>query len=185
MGRNKHPLKLGKETEAVKISLHEAVSKKRGVTSFRPGVSVSQYVPSYCNALIKHVALGKSLTEFCYKIGVTVKTFENWIDKYPEFAVAVEMAIMGEQVWWENAAQMQAIGEIKGSATIMWNMLTSKFPDHFANKQEVNHNTNVVFHIDTGIKRPGDVDFVEIDDADFREIPAALPDAKKKSSDLL
>jgi len=134
--------------------------KLKDLTEYKRG-QVSHYRPALDDMLIKHLGNGNSVSAFCFAIGITKSTFNDWLAKHPEFKEAYEIAKLGEQATWEDMAKAQANGDSKGSGTTLQFMMKNKFNDEFKDKQEVEHTGNVVFQIDTGIKRPGDIGFSE------------------------
>lgn len=43
---------------------------------------------------------GEAVEEVACALGVTKKTFYNWLDTYPEFAEAYELGKQKSQAWW-------------------------------------------------------------------------------------
>ena len=60
------------------------------------------YRPEYCERVIAVMSQGKSLTAFAGLIGQSKKVVYEWIERYPEFADAVERARAARIVPWED-----------------------------------------------------------------------------------
>jgi len=59
------------------------------VTRIRAG---TKYSPAFCDDLVVFAEKGFSVIGFCGSIGISEKTFYNWLGEYPEFAEAHEVA---------------------------------------------------------------------------------------------
>lgn len=112
--------------------------------------------------LIEHRAEGKSFASFAAMIGVTVVTLDGWANKHPEFKEAKEIAKEAAMARWEEIALGQSDGTVKGNATALMFIMKNQFSDDYKDKQEVEYSGDVVFQIDTGIKR--DVSLLEEQD---------------------
>lgn len=149
----------------------------------------TMYNPQYPKALIQFMQQNpkKSLAAFCNSIGVGYSTLKKWAEKHDEVAQAIELAVQYSLEYYEDVAHDQATGDNHGKSSSLQFIMKNRFRDFYKDRQEVEHNTSVVFHIETGIKRPGDEGFIELDQKDFRnikEVPVEiLPN--KKDSDLL
>jgi hypothetical protein len=62
----------------------------------------TKYDPSYCQAVIDHMADGASLTSFAAEISIARSTINEWISEHPEFSEAVNIAKAKCAAWWEK-----------------------------------------------------------------------------------
>lgn len=124
-------------------------------------ISSGLYRHDYCNMLVNHMAEGKSFASFCVTIGVPSTTAHNWVKEYEEFEEAYSLAKEASMAHWEEIAYDQAVGNHKGNASSLIFTLKNRFSDHYKDKQEIETSGNVVFQIDTGIKR--DPDLIDIE----------------------
>ena len=51
-----------------------------------------EYKPEYCDELIKYMGQGKSFVSFAGHIGVGKRTIYDWVERYPEFSEAKQVA---------------------------------------------------------------------------------------------
>ncbi len=52
----------------------------------------TEYRPEYCDKIIEFCSRGHTIEAFAGSIGVTSRAVFKWVDKYPEFAHAKELA---------------------------------------------------------------------------------------------
>lgn len=67
------------------------------------------YKPEYCEAVIKCLGDGKSLTSFAAEINVARDTIYEWEKVYPEFSDACARARAKSGAWWENLMRRLAV----------------------------------------------------------------------------
>ena len=73
-----------------------------------------QYKKEYCEKLIEHMSQGFSLSTFGGTVGVTRQTIYDWIERYPEFKEAKDIAFAKSQEFFEKRLIAKASGaEIK------------------------------------------------------------------------
>lgn len=70
----------------------------------RPVGRPSKYNPAYCEAIVEHMATGKSATSFAASVRVSRATINVWADEYPEFLEALGVAKASCASWWEDQA---------------------------------------------------------------------------------
>lgn len=73
-----------------------------------PAGRPSEYNPVYCDLVIEAMTDGKSLTAFAAEIGVARSTINYWMDSYPEFSEAVNIAKAKCAAWWEERGRLAA-----------------------------------------------------------------------------
>lgn len=105
----------------------------------------------FCNQVIQHMRMGKSLKSFAGIIGVSPSTITKWAEDNEEFAEAIEIAKSISMNTWEDIAIDQATGASKGNATTLGFMMKNHFPNDYKDKVNVEQEGNISFVIDTGI----------------------------------
>lgn len=131
----------------------------RKVLGTRTCSDMVNYDPNYANMLVEHRAGGKSITSFAAHLCVSINILKRWAKESEDFKLAMEVADTMAMAAWEDIAMEQAQGVHKGNASTLMFMLKNQFGDEYKDKQEVEHSGNVVFKIDTGIKR--DIELIE------------------------
>ena len=136
--------------------------------------SVGKFRDEYSQGLLEAIECGYTIRQYAISIGVTLRTLENWGVKFDEFKLALALACEYELSQYEEYAKGAASGESKGNATMIKFLLTNKDSKRYSEKREIEHKGSITL-IDTGIKRPGDPDFLDyckkhnIDPNDFIE----------------
>jgi len=88
-----------------------------GVKIGRP----TKYYPELCDELPHMFKDGESLAEVCaYRLGVTQKTFLEWVHKYPEFAEAYDAARTISEAWWTKCGRAMTLGKLPGAIPASW-----------------------------------------------------------------
>lgn len=80
-----------------------------------PGGRPSKYRPSYCAALVEHMAQGYSFESFAGIVETTFQTLYNWEKIHPEFLEAKQKGWSKNRIFWEQAG-------IEGMATKGFNV---------------------------------------------------------------
>lgn len=111
------------------------------------------YKPSFCQKLINHVRKGKSVESFAGTIGVTPATLYKWAEQFEELEEAMEVAKSLSLGFYEDIAIEQSTGDNKGNATTLKFLMTNQHSSVYKDKQVIENDGNVVFQIDTGIRR--------------------------------
>ena len=71
------------------------------------------YKPEYCQKLIDHMSSGKSFVSFAGTINVGKRTIYEWVERYPEFAQAKQVAKSKCQEYYENLGLDMATGNLE------------------------------------------------------------------------
>ena len=82
---------------------------------------------------------------------------------------------------WEDIALRQANGEIKGSASALIFTMKNRFRDHYKDKQEVEHQGNIVWQINSGIPNADEIDLEDdniIENTDYKVIEETKEDSE-------
>lgn len=79
----------------------------------------SKFKKEYCDMLIEHMKLGKSFETFAGKIRVSRRTLYDWVESYPEFKEAKEIAFPGREFFVEDKILKVATGEQRGNAVLL------------------------------------------------------------------
>ena len=112
------------------------------------------YHRKFIQKLIGHLKSGKSVHSFAGSIGVARGTIDKWVETYPEFAEAMDIAKSINLGTLEEIALDQATGETKGNAAILQFLMKNQHADVYVDKQQIETEGNVVFQISTGIPAP-------------------------------
>ena len=100
----------------------------------RPVGRPSLYDPAYCEQVVELGKLGKSVEQIASHLGMSLRVFYDWKEKYPEFLQALDDAKQYEQYWWEEQAQAYLI-ENKDSDKIntsLWSRsMAARFPKKY------------------------------------------------------
>jgi len=83
-----------------------------------PAGRPTSYKPEYCDAVVKHMAEGASLTSFAAEIGVARSSINEWMANNPEFSESVKRGKAACAAWWEKVGRTQAV-EGGGNATLV------------------------------------------------------------------
>jgi len=98
------------------------------------------YEPDYCEAVVKHMADGASLTSFAAEIDVARSTINEWMEVHPEFSEAVRRAKAKCAAWWEKRGRSIAeTGGGPGAGTLVMFGLKNMGADDWSDKQEIDH----------------------------------------------
>jgi hypothetical protein len=100
------------------------------------------YDPAYCDRVRELGALGKSVEQISYNLGVSLRVMYDWKDKYVDFLHALDDAKMAEQNWWEEQAQAYMLEHKDGAklnASIWSRSMAARFPKKYREsvKQEI------------------------------------------------
>lgn len=113
-----------------------------------------KYKPEYCEQLIDHMGSGLSFDSFGAVIKVATSTIYKWVEDFPEFKEAKDIATAASLMWYEKRFVIKSSGQkIKGidakeidSKCLMFAMRT-RFHKTYSEKREIEHKGNV-FSID-------------------------------------
>ena len=106
-----------------------------------PGGRPTLYKPEYCEAVVKHMAQGLSLTSFAGEISVSVKSLYEWQQVHSEFSHAVKRGEPKRQLFLERKL-MKSQGK-DTIATIF--ALKNACPDEWQDRKytEISHKLSV------------------------------------------
>lgn len=169
------------DSEKFEISLSQDDADRFNLDRISIKWGVSKYLPSFPKLLLEFMIIEKgSLTAFCAIVGCSNSTMNGWMTKHTELKEAYEVGKAYRAWSYEKLLYDCAKGKIKGNFSAIKFALMNYSGDDFKDKQEVEHTGNVVFSIDTGITRPGDIQEGqaieseilgdEIEEAEFSEI---------------
>ena len=98
------------------------------------------YDPAYCDKVRELGALGKSIEQISYNLGVSLRVIYDWKEKYPDFLHALEDAKAAEQNWWEEQAQAYLLehkDSSKLNATIWSRSMAARFPKKYRDNSKL------------------------------------------------
>ncbi|MCB0739208.1 MAG: hypothetical protein KDC92_16985 [Bacteroidetes bacterium] len=88
----------------IEIPTKKMANHKDGeVVTINKGGRPTDYDPSYCERLIKHMESGLSYEAFAGELGVAKQTIYNWEKAHPEFLDAKRVGASKSQLFWEKA----------------------------------------------------------------------------------
>lgn len=79
-----------------------------------------KYKKSMAKDLPKYFEKGESVAEVAVRLGISKKTFYEWLKDKPEFAQAYEMAKTISESWWIKAGRAATMGQVPGFAPTPW-----------------------------------------------------------------
>jgi transposase-like protein len=65
-------------------------------------MALSKYDPKFCDTCVELGKQGASQKMICSQIGINKGTLDAWRKKYPEFADAMDLALVHAQAYWET-----------------------------------------------------------------------------------
>ena len=101
----------------------------------------TKYKPEYCEAVVRHMSDGASLTSFAAEIDVARSTINEWMEAHPEFSEAVKRAKAKCAAWWEKKGREGASGEAAVNPTLVIFGLKNMASEDWREKQEIDHTT--------------------------------------------
>lgn len=103
----------------------------------------SKYKEEYCSEIIEFMKDGSSKVQFCAHIGICYDTFLDWKKAHPLFSESIKIADMHCQAWWEDKGKKAVFGGVEGfNATGYIFNLKNRFPQHYRDKHEVDHQSS-------------------------------------------
>jgi hypothetical protein len=100
----------------------------------RPVGRPSLYDTAYCEQVIELGKLGKSVEQIASHLGMSLRVFYDWKEKYPEFLQALDDAKQYEQYWWEEQAQAYLVENKESDKinTSLWSRsMAARFPKKY------------------------------------------------------
>lgn len=76
--------------------------------------TITTFQADYSAKLRKHYMEGKATVQFCRDIGIGRRTFDDWVDKYPEFKKAKEDGRVFAEAAWLDKADCYVISHYEG-----------------------------------------------------------------------
>lgn len=73
----------------------------------------TEYKPEYCETLIKYMSQGKSFVSFAGHINVGKRTIYDWVERYPEFSEAKQIAKAKCEEYYINLGLDMASGNLE------------------------------------------------------------------------
>lgn len=98
----------------------------------------SKYSPEFCDAVVRHMAEGASLSSFAAEIDVARSTLNEWMSAHPEFSDAVKRAKAKCAAWWERLGREGAMGGEVNPTLVIFG-LKNMAADDWREKQEIDH----------------------------------------------
>ena len=138
-----------------------------------PAGRPTSFKKEYCDAVIRHMEQGASLTSFAADIDVSRSTINNWMEQHPEFLEAVKRGKARCAAWWERKGREGAAGESQVNPTLVIFGLKNMAPDDWRDKQEHDHRSG------DGSMTPKGIDASQLSDAALQE----LMNARSSESD--
>ncbi len=108
----------------------------------------SLYKPEMVDKLISLMSEGKTDTQTCAMLGISVDSLARYRRQYPEMAEAYLKGKMLQQAAWEDLGLKLATGEVKGNATVfifmMHNLFKTSYTQTSNTAVQVNLTNNAV-----------------------------------------
>ena len=114
-------------------SLTSAINGRKGGC---PTAVPSRYRPEYCEKVIELGREGKSKSYMTAALGINKNTLAKWADQNPEFAEALDIALLLSQQWWEDAGQNGMLGR-SIDAAIWSRSMSARFREDWADTRRV------------------------------------------------
>lgn len=95
-------------------------------------MSAKKYKPELCDELINHMSKGYSFESFAGVINVTRSLLYIWLDEYPEFKEAKEIAFAKRALFAEEQMINQAMGRTTGGSPALLKLLLCNLGKGFA-----------------------------------------------------
>jgi hypothetical protein len=87
----------------------------------------SKYKPDHCKLVVKMLADGASLTEFCAEADISFQTLHNWKESKPEFLEALTRAELVGQAYWEKRLRTDLMLDNKANAALVKLYFANRF----------------------------------------------------------
>lgn len=100
----------------------------------RPVGRPSLYDSAICDKVVELGKLGKSVEQIASHLGMSLRVFYDWKEKYPEFLQALDDAKQYEQYWWEEQAQAYLVENKESDKinTSLWSRsMAARFPKKY------------------------------------------------------
>ncbi len=104
----------------------------------------SHYRPEMCEKLLDLMAEGKTDTQTCAMLGISVDSLARYRRTYPEMAEAHAKGKLLQQAAWESLGMKGIMGEIKGfNATTYIFMMSNLFKTQYTQRADTAVNVNL------------------------------------------
>jgi len=80
----------------------------------------TKYDPKYCELIIKHFSEGGNITSFAGTISVSKQTVYTWLDTYPAFLDAKDIAHGKAAAFYNKIGIGLMTGKFKGGSASAW-----------------------------------------------------------------
>lgn len=100
----------------------------------------SKYKSEFCEQIIEWGKEGASKAEMACNMGIHKDTLNEWDKTYPEFSVALKMAVQYSQVAWEKIGKQAVEGAIPNYNATTWIFnMKNRFSDDYKDviKQDI------------------------------------------------
>src|SRR3990167_8260330 len=95
----------------------------------------TKYDEKYCQEIIDFMSQGNSKASFAGHIGIHRSTLYDWLEIYPKFKEASEIADAKCQLWWEEfGIQMMTSGQ--GNPAMWIFNMKNRFPKDWKEKTQ-------------------------------------------------
>ena len=99
-----------------------------------------KYKPEYAERLPEMFSEGQDVLEVCKALGIHRSCFYQWVDKYPEFKAAYELAKEASHAWWHERLRIAVTeGLPSGSAPVL--IFCAKAKLGMIEKQHIEHSS--------------------------------------------
>ena len=107
----------------------------------------SKYVPEMCETVVELGKTGASQKIMFSELGISKSTAENWKKSKPEFAEAMDRAVVESQAWWER----EALANLNNRTynTRLFEIATrAQFPQDYKERMEIKQDIKQEVQID-------------------------------------
>ncbi len=95
-----------------------------------------RYDPKFCDRVVALGKKGKSRVAICADLGFTRRTVYLWIERFPEFKEAMDLAKTYEHKWWEDRGQ-ENLSETKFQGGVWSKNMSARFKEDWSDRQEI------------------------------------------------
>jgi hypothetical protein len=105
------------------------------------------YKPEMCDKMIELGKLGASQKMIWADIGITKDVAKSWSKKYPDFAEALDMALVHSQAYWERE-MLANVGNKAFNSRIAEIALRGQFPTDYRERMDIKQDVKADVTID-------------------------------------
>ena len=112
-------------------------------------MAVKKYTfkPSMCEQMIELGKLGASQKMIWSDLGITKDVAKSWQKKYPEFADALDLALVHSQAYWERE-MLANVGNKAFNSRIAEIALRGQFPTDYRERMDIKQDIKTDVNID-------------------------------------